>query len=66
MFVTGTLAAEIAKGVREVSPATEVCEAKTKEELISRLQQYQRCGDTILVKASHFMGFAEIVKALTV
>lgn len=66
VFVTGTLAAEIAKGVREVSPATEVCEAKTKEELISRLQQYQRCGDTILVKASHFMGFAEIVKALTV
>ena len=46
VFVTGTLAAEIAKGVREVSPATEVCEAKTKEELISRLQQYQRCGDT--------------------
>lgn len=65
LFVTGTLAAEIAKGVREVSPATAVYEADTKEALISSLQQYKRRGDTILVKASHFMGFAEIVKALT-
>ena len=28
------------------------------------LLEYRRPGDTILVKASHFMGFSEIVKKL--
>lgn len=65
LFVTGILAAEIAREVRTASAATEVHEMDTKEALIAELQQYKKSGDTILVKASHFMGFAEIVKALT-
>lgn len=65
LFVTGVLAGEIAREVRTVSPATIVYEADTKEALIAELQQYKKSGDTILVKASHFMGFTEIVKALT-
>lgn len=37
----------------------------TKEELITSLPENIKKGDTILVKASHFMGFSEIVKYLT-
>ena len=35
-----------------------------KEALEEALLEYRRPGDTILVKASHFMGFSEIVKKL--
>lgn len=65
LFCTGELSTEIAKEVRACSPATEVYEMQDKEALVKELLAYRRCGDTILVKASHFMGFAEIVKSLT-
>ena len=65
LYCTGSLAAEIAVAVRKVSTTTEVFEMETKEDLIEALQSYKKGGDTILVKASHFMGFADIVKALT-
>lgn len=64
LFCTGTLSAEIAKAVREYSPETVVYEKATKEALMAELLAYRKSGDTILIKASHFMGFAEIVKAL--
>lgn len=65
LFCTGTLSREIAAAVHNNSTDTEVYEFGTKEELTEALQQYKREGDTILVKASHFMGFSEIVKHLT-
>lgn len=65
LFCTGTLSREIAAAVHKNSTDTEVHEFDTKENLIETLQQYKREGDTILVKASHFMGFSEIVKQLT-
>lgn len=65
LFCTGTLSREIAAAVHKNSTDTEVHEFDTKEKLIETLQQYKREGDTILVKASHFMGFPEIVKQLT-
>jgi UDP-N-acetylmuramoyl-tripeptide--D-alanyl-D-alanine ligase len=37
---------------------------KTRDELIEALPSFVKQEDTILVKASHFMGFNEIVKAL--
>ena len=65
LFCTGTLSSELAKEVRAYSPLTEVFEVQDKEALIRKLLAYRKSGDTILIKASHFMGFAEIVQALT-
>lgn len=65
LFCMGELSAELAAAVRMCSPDTEVFERKDKEALTAELLAYRRSGDTILVKASHFMGFSEIVKALT-
>lgn len=65
LFCTGELSTELAAAVRMCSPDTEVFEMKDKEALMAELLTYRRSGDTILVKASHFMGFSEVVKALT-
>lgn len=64
LYSTGTLAEEIVKAVKAVSPETEVLYFAKKEELIKRLKETVREGDVILVKASHFMNFQEIVKAI--
>ena len=64
LFVTGTLAGEIAEEARRVAPETRVYAEPDKEALEEALLEYRRPGDTILVKASHFMGFSEIVKKL--
>lgn len=65
LFAVGVLAGEIAEAVRACSPDTQVFETKTKEELTARLLAYRKSGDTVLVKASHFMGFEDVVLALT-
>lgn len=65
LFCTGTLSVDLAEAVRTCSPTTEVFLMSDKETLMEKLLAYRKSGDTILVKASHFMGFAEIVKALT-
>lgn len=65
LFCAGELSKALAEAVREVSPSTEVFWMSERSELINALLSYRQNGDTILVKASHFMGFAEIVKALT-
>ncbi|MBQ8280129.1 MAG: UDP-N-acetylmuramoyl-tripeptide--D-alanyl-D-alanine ligase [Roseburia sp.] len=64
LFCAGELSAEIAKAVKAVSSDTEVYHFETKEEVIEILNTKKKDGDTILVKASHFMNFPEIVKAL--
>ena len=64
LFVTGTLAGEIAEEARRVAPETRIYAEPDKEALEEALLEYRRPGDTILVKASHFMGFSEIVKKL--
>ena len=65
LFCTGGLSAELAREVRICSPKTQVYEEATKGALIESLKHYRKDGDTILVKASHFMVFSDIVKALT-
>lgn len=65
LFCTGELSAELARAVEACSPTTGVYYFDTKEALIEALDRYKKSGDTILVKASHFMGFQEIVKRLT-
>lgn len=64
LFAAGELSAEIANAVKESSPTTEVYHFMTKKALIEALKRQCKEGDTILVKASHFMNFPEIVKAL--
>ena len=65
LFCTGKLSAEIAEAARKSHGVKEVHYYEDKESLIKELSAIRREGDSILVKASHFMGFSEIVKALT-
>lgn len=64
LFCTGTLAGEIVNAVRTNSPETEIYYMESKEELIKEIKKYRKAGDTILIKASHFMGFSDIVREL--
>lgn len=65
LFCAGELSKEIAEAVNVHSPETKVHYFDAKETLGEALKVYVTTGDSILVKASHFMGFQEIVKALT-
>ena len=64
LFCAGTLSEALADAARGCS-TTEVYYFRDKEELIQKLAAVKKAGDTILVKASHFMGFGEIVRQLT-
>lgn len=64
LFCTGELSTEIVSAVVLFSPETEIHYYGAKEALITELKEVCKEGDTILVKASHFMNFPEIVKAL--
>ena len=46
------------------SPKTRVLEFSDKDTLIEALLAYKMGGDTILVKASHFMGYTAVIEAL--
>ena len=60
----GELSAYMAKAARRANPEFPVFYVKNRGELLSHLSAYIKKGDTVLVKASHFMKFEEIVKAL--
>ena len=65
LYVTvGKLAAKIAVGVRSADPHAEVREFESVEDCLSELPGLLHTGDTVLVKASHFMHFERIVEAL--
>ncbi len=64
LFCAGALSEEIAKAVKISNPMTEVHHFARKEEMVEVLKGQCKEGDTILVKASHFMNFPEIVKVL--
>lgn len=65
LFCAGALSAELAEAARKSGGVKEVHYYEEKEALINELLASCKEGDSILVKASHFMGFTEIVKALT-
>lgn len=60
----GTLSKYIADRAKELNSDLTVIYEKNKEELLRKLPEYVHTGDTILVKASHFMGFDQVVKLL--
>lgn len=60
----GPLSKYMADQAKESNPDLVVIYEKDKQGLLGNLPSYVNKGDTILVKASHFMGFEEIVEAL--
>lgn len=64
LFCTGELSRELAKAVREHSQTCEVHEFDSKNALIKELLSFLREGDAVLVKASHSMGFSDVVEAV--
>lgn len=64
LLCVGTLSEEIVKGALSVNPDMNALLFETKEKLLEQLPELLNKGDSILVKASHFMQFDKIVKAL--
>ena len=60
----GELAKEIASGIRSVNNTAQITEFDTVPEALKELPSIIKKGDTVLVKASHFMQFERIVEAL--
>ena len=65
LFCAGELSEEIATAAQKESKTCEVYYFKTRDALLEQLLPFLKKGDTVLVKASHFMEYPEIVKALT-
>ena len=65
LFCAGTLAEEYASEAK-ANPECEVHYKKTREEMTEELLAYVKEGDTVLVKASHFLEFPKVVESLTI
>lgn len=63
LYCAGELSREIAQTAKQ-NPRCAVSYFTSKEELIPALKEEVKEGDTILVKASHFMEYPKIVEAL--
>lgn len=64
LFTAGELAKEMTRAVTDCGGDTQIFSFDNKEEMTQHLCQILRENDTVLVKASHFMNFSEVVKAL--
>lgn len=64
LLCVGELSADMAEAARTVSSKTQVGHFANKEDLMKELPELLEKGDTVLVKASHFMEFGEIVEKL--
>lgn len=64
LFCAGNLSHEIARAVQENHSSCEVHAFDNKDKLLQELLPFLREGDSILVKASHFMNFSEVVEAI--
>ena len=62
LFCCGTLSEELAKGAQRGH--TKVMYFADREKLTQTLINFVEAGDTVLVKASHFMEFPKIIKAM--
>lgn len=65
LLCAGKLAKEIERGFHEIKPENYSVCYDTAEELIEQLPLELCHGDSVLVKASHFMDFTRILKAIT-
>lgn len=65
IICVGELSAHMAReGERANTGKSRICYYPTKKDLLAELEQLTKPGDTVLVKASNGMGFAEIVEKL--
>nr|APO28366.1 murF: UDP-N-acetylmuramoyl-tripeptide--D-alanyl-D-alanine [uncultured bacterium] len=60
----GELSAHMAEAAKKTDPDFDICHIRTREELLQHLGDYIQPGDTVLVKASHFMKFEDVVQTL--
>jgi len=65
LLCVGDLSAHMANAAKAKAPDKEVLHFADKEALLAQLFQILKKGDTILVKASHFMEFGKLVEALS-
>lgn len=64
LLCVGELSQYMAEAARHAAPAKIILHFATKEEMLKELPKLLQEGDTVLVKASHFMGFEDVVKEL--
>ena len=64
LICVGELSQYMVEAAKHAAPTKHIFYFKTKEELLQELPQILQKGDTVLVKASHFMGFEDVVKVL--
>ena len=65
LFCAGVLAQEYEKGAKSANPDINVFYFADKSDMIDALLSYVKTGDSILIKASHFMDFPKVVEALS-
>lgn len=64
LYCAGPLSEEMAEAARKANPDMEILHFADRDALMAKLPELLRQGDTILVKASHFMEYGKIVKWL--
>ncbi len=64
LFCAGTLSHETARAVREHNPSCTVYEYEKRDDMVKELLPFLQEGDSVLVKASHFMEYADVVEAI--
>ena len=64
ILCVGELSQYMAEAAKHAAPAKTIFHFATKEEMLKELPKILHEGDTVLVKASHFMGFEDVVKEL--
>lgn len=64
LICIGALSEEMAKGAKETDAEMEIHHYAEKEAFFEEMDRVLKDGDTILVKASHGMAFAQIVERL--
>lgn len=65
LFAAGKLAINYANAAKEINPACDVHYFEDRETMTGELVSFVKEGDSILVKASHFMEFPKVVEALS-
>lgn len=64
LFTAGELAEKIAEAAKKAHSDCELYAYPDVDAMLPKLLDYVKAGDTILVKASHFMNFTQVVTAL--
>lgn len=65
LFCAGKLAVNYAEAAKKVNPECDVHYFENRNDMLAELKAYVQKGDTILVKASHFMEFTEVVTQIS-